>query len=77
MRARGKTAVVIDHDMQLINLFGRFPNFFPRRPGIARLCWSIYEKKDGMNKFLQALSITYRRDETTEETRGLTRKEEG
>jgi ATP-binding cassette, sub-family E, member 1 len=65
VRSRGKTAVVIDHDMQLIDLLADSLIFFQGDPGLRGFAGQSMKKQDGMNNFLQALSITYRRDETT------------
>jgi ATP-binding cassette, sub-family E, member 1 len=65
VRAKGKTAVVIDHDMQLIDLISDSLILFHGHPGTLGTACSPVSKLEGMNKFLEALSITYRRDETT------------
>lgn len=65
VRAQGKSAIIIDHDMQLIDLVADTLVIFEGRPGIQGLATAPMKKEEGMNRFLQALSITYRRDETT------------
>jgi ATP-binding cassette subfamily E protein 1 len=65
VRGRGKTAVVIDHDMQLVDLLADSLIFFRGEPGLRGLAGQSMKKEDGMNRFLATLSITYRRDETT------------
>jgi ATP-binding cassette, sub-family E, member 1 len=65
VRARGKTAIVIDHDMQLIDLLADSLIFFEGTPGSKGTASQPMKKEEGMNRFLEALSITYRRDETT------------
>lgn len=65
VRARGKTAIVIDHDMQLIDLLADSLIFFRGEPGTHGMAGHPMKKEEGMNKFLESLSITYRRDETT------------
>jgi ATP-binding cassette subfamily E protein 1 len=65
IRAQGKSAIIIDHDMQLIDLVADTLIIFEGRPGLEGNATSPMRKEEGMNRFLKALSITYRRDETT------------
>jgi ATP-binding cassette, sub-family E, member 1 len=65
VRGRGKTAIVIDHDMQLVDLLADSLIFFHGEPGLRGLAGQSMKKEEGMNKFLATLSVTYRRDETT------------
>lgn len=65
VRAQGKSAIIIDHDMQLIDLVADTLVIFEGKPGIQGVATAPMKKEEGMNRFLQALSITYRRDETT------------
>jgi len=65
VRAQGKSAIVIDHDMQLIDLVADTLVIFEGRPALEGLATAPMRKEDGMNRFLKALSITYRRDETS------------
>lgn len=65
VRAQGKSAIIIDHDLQLIDLVSDTLVIFEGEPGVAGTATAPMRKEDGMNRFLKALSITYRRDETT------------
>ncbi|HXV45528.1 MAG TPA: ribosome biogenesis/translation initiation ATPase RLI [Nitrososphaera sp.] len=65
VRAQGKSAIIIDHDMQLIDLVADTMVIFEGKPGIEGSATAPMRKEEGMNRFLHALSITYRRDETT------------
>ena len=65
VRAQGKSAIVIDHDMQLIDLVADTLIIFEGKPGIEGSATAPIRKEEGMNRFLKELSITYRRDETT------------
>ncbi|MFL6489873.1 MAG: ribosome biogenesis/translation initiation ATPase RLI [Nitrososphaera sp.] len=65
VRAQGKSAIIIDHDVQLIDLVADSLVIFEGRPGLEGSATAPIKKEEGMNRFLKALSITYRRDETT------------
>ncbi len=65
VRAQGRSAIIIEHDMQLIDLVADTLVIFEGEPGRRGLATAPMRKEDGMNRFLKALSITYRRDETT------------
>jgi ATP-binding cassette, sub-family E, member 1 len=65
IRAQGKSAIIIDHDIQLIDLVADSLVIFEGQPGLEGYATEPIKKEEGMNRFLKALSITYRRDETT------------
>jgi ATP-binding cassette subfamily E protein 1 len=65
VKAQGKSAIIIDHDMQLIDLVSDTLVIFEGEPGAKGTATAPMRKEDGMNRFLKALAITYRRDETT------------
>ena len=65
VRGRGKTAVVIDHDMHLVDLLADSLILFQGDPGLRGFANQLMNKEEAMNKFLATLAITYRRDETT------------
>jgi ATP-binding cassette subfamily E protein 1 len=65
VRAQGKSAIIVDHDMQLIDLVADTLVIFEGQPGVEGNATAPMRKEDGMNRFLKTLSITYRRDETT------------
>jgi ATP-binding cassette, sub-family E, member 1 len=65
VRSQGKSAIIIDHDMQLIDLVADSLVIFEGYPGLEGSAGSPIHKEPGMNQFLKALSITYRRDENT------------
>jgi ATP-binding cassette subfamily E protein 1 len=65
VRAQGRSAIIIEHDMQLIDLVADTLVIFEGEPGRQGLATAPMRKEEGMNRFLKALSITYRRDETT------------
>lgn len=65
VRAQGKSAIIVDHDMQMIDLVADTLVIFEGKPGVEGHATTPMRKEEGMNRFLRALSITYRRDETT------------
>jgi ATP-binding cassette subfamily E protein 1 len=65
VRSMGKTAVVIDHDIQLVDIVADSLMIFTGEPGRRGLASKPLGKSQGMNLFLKELGITYRRDITT------------
>jgi ATP-binding cassette, sub-family E, member 1 len=64
-KSNGKSALIIDHDIQLIDLVSDRLVMFEGNPGIKGAGTSPTTKEIGMNNFLESLSISFRRDETT------------
>lgn len=65
VRSMGKTALVIDHDIQLVDIVADSLMIFSGEPGRRGHASRPLGKSDGMNAFLTELGITYRRDVTT------------
>lgn len=65
VRSYGKSAIIIDHDIQLMDLISDSLVIFHGNPGREGHATSPMSKADGMNQFLKSLDITYRRDETS------------
>ncbi len=65
IKAKGKSALVIDHDIQLIDLVSDSLIIFNGIPGVKGEGSSPMTKEIGMNEFLKSLNISFRRDETT------------
>ncbi|MEO9278237.1 MAG: ribosome biogenesis/translation initiation ATPase RLI [Nitrososphaera sp.] len=65
VRSYGKSAIIIDHDIQLMDLISDSLVIFHGTPGREGRATSPMPKVDGMNQFLRSLDITYRRDETS------------
>jgi ATP-binding cassette, sub-family E, member 1 len=65
IKSKGKSALIIDHDIQLIDLVSDSLIIFNGIPGIEGVGSSPITKEIGMNKFLKSLNISFRRDETT------------
>ena len=65
VRAQAKSAIIIDHDMQLIDIVADSLIIFNGNPSVKGIATQPISKIEGMNLFLKDLSITYRRDEST------------
>ena len=69
VRSYAKSAIVIDHDIQLMDLISDKMVIFEGVSGIAGHGTSPLTKAEAMNKFLKSLDITFRRDEATRRPR--------
>jgi ATP-binding cassette, sub-family E, member 1 len=65
VRSMGKTALVIDHDIQLVDIVADSLMIFSGEPGRKGHASKPLPKNEGMNTFLKQLGITYRRDINT------------
>jgi ATP-binding cassette, sub-family E, member 1 len=65
VKARGKAAVVIDHDLQVVDIVSDRLLVFSGDPAVSGEATSPLTKEDGMNKFLKEVGLTYRRDVNT------------
>ena len=69
IRSYGKSAIIIDHDLQLLDLVSDSMVIFEGKSGINGNASAPLSKKDAMNKFLKSLNITFRRDEKSSRPR--------
>jgi ATP-binding cassette subfamily E protein 1 len=65
VKGRGRSAIVIDHDIQLIDLVSDSLLVFSGKPGKEGHATEPLGKEEGMNNFLKGVGLTYRRDLTT------------
>jgi len=63
VRSYSKSAIIIDHDLQLMDLISDSMVIFEGTSGVNGHATSPLSKTDGMNRFLKSLEITFRRDE--------------
>ncbi len=63
VRSFGKSAIVIDHDLQLMDLISDTMIIFEGESGVIGKATSPMPKADAMNQFLKSLDMTFRRDE--------------
>lgn len=65
VRSYAKSAIIIDHDIQLMDLISDTMVIFEGKSGKHGQGTSPMSKADAMNRFLNSLDITFRRDEHT------------
>ena len=63
VRSYSKSAIIIDHDLQLMDLISDSMVIFEGTSGVNGHATSPLSKTEGMNQFLKSLEITFRRDE--------------
>ena len=63
VRSYGKSAIVIDHDLQLMDLVSDSMIIFEGEAGKAGTATVPMPKPEAMNRFLKSLDMTFRRDE--------------
>ncbi len=63
VRSYGKSAIVIDHDLLLMDLISDSMVIFDGISGVEGHASSPLSKTEAMNRFLRSLDITFRRDE--------------
>ncbi|HWP78526.1 MAG TPA: ribosome biogenesis/translation initiation ATPase RLI [Candidatus Nitrosotenuis sp.] len=65
VRSYAKSAIIIDHDIQLMDLISDTMVIFEGISGLEGHASSPLTKSEAMNRFLRSLEITFRRDEQT------------
>lgn len=63
------TAMVVDHDIYMIDLLSNRLMVFDGEPGEKGFANGPFEMEEGMNRFLKNLGITFRRDKDTNRPR--------
>jgi ATP-binding cassette subfamily E protein 1 len=63
VRSYGKSAIVIDHDLQLMDLVSDSMIIFEGESGKAGVATTPMSKHEAMNRFLKSLDMSFRRDE--------------
>jgi ATP-binding cassette subfamily E protein 1 len=69
MLQKGKTAVVVDHDLLFIDYLSNKVMVFDGQPAQHGICHGPFTMQIGMNRFLEELNLTFRRDEETHRPR--------
>ena len=63
VRSFGKSAIIIDHDLQLMDLMSDSMIIFEGESGKVGTATSPLPKSEAMNRFLKSLDMSFRRDE--------------
>ena len=63
VRSFGKSAIIIDHDLQLMDLMSDSMIIFEGESGKTGTATSPLPKSEAMNRFLKSLDMSFRRDE--------------
>jgi ATP-binding cassette subfamily E protein 1 len=69
VRSFGKSAIIIDHDLQLMDLTSDSMVIFEGESGRSGHATSPMNKADAMNRFLKSLDMSFRRDEKSQRPR--------
>ncbi|MBC7110329.1 MAG: ribosome biogenesis/translation initiation ATPase RLI, partial [Archaeoglobi archaeon] len=64
-----RSILVVDHDIYMIDLLAERLMVFSGEPGVRGEASSPLPMREGMNRFLKSLGITFRRDEETKRPR--------
>ena len=65
MENRGRSALVVDHDVYMIDVMCDSLMVFGGEPGRSGVGAGPFDLRDGMNQFLKNVDITFRRDRET------------
>jgi ATP-binding cassette subfamily E protein 1 len=69
MEKRGRSALVVDHDIYFLDMVSDSMMVFSGRPAIEGIGEGPFDMRSGMNKFLGAVDVTFRRDSETNRPR--------
>ena len=69
MEKRGRSALIVDHDIYFLDMVSDTMMVFEGKPGSEGNATGPYDMRDGMNKFLAGVDVTFRRDNDTDRPR--------
>ena len=69
MEKSGRSGMIVDHDIYFLDMVSDSMMVFSGDPGRKGVCDGPFDMRDGMNKFLHAVDITFRRDAETHRPR--------
>ncbi|MCQ2085286.1 MAG: ribosome biogenesis/translation initiation ATPase RLI, partial [archaeon] len=69
MDKSGRSAMIVDHDIYFIDMVADSIMVFGGEPGSHGIAEGPFKMREGMNKFLKAVDITFRRDGDTHRPR--------
>ncbi|MEE8198183.1 MAG: ribosome biogenesis/translation initiation ATPase RLI, partial [Thermoplasmata archaeon] len=64
-----KTALIVDHDVYFIDMVADSLMVFTGEPGQTGRGTGPYPMRDGMNRFLREVDVSFRRDRDTQRPR--------
>lgn len=69
MEKSGRSGMVVDHDIYFLDMVSDSMMVFGGEPGVHGVGEGPFDMRDGMNKFLSAVDITFRRDADSQRPR--------
>ena len=69
MEKSGRSGMIVDHDIYFLDMVSDSMMVFSGEPGRSGVCEGPFDMRDGMNRFLTAVDITFRRDAETHRPR--------
>ena len=69
MDKTGRSAMIVDHDIYFIDMVADSIMVFGGKPGYHGIAEGPFKMREGMNKFLSTVGITFRRDADTHRPR--------
>ncbi|HET6399603.1 MAG TPA: ribosome biogenesis/translation initiation ATPase RLI [Candidatus Thermoplasmatota archaeon] len=69
MEKKGRSALVVDHDVYFLDLVADSMMVFGGEPGVKGVARGPYPMREGMNRFLKDVGVTFRRDNDTRRPR--------
>ena len=69
MDKTGRSAMIVDHDIYFIDMVADSIMVFGGNPGYHGIAEGPFKMREGMNKFLKSVDITFRRDADTHRPR--------
>jgi len=69
MEKSGKSGMIVDHDIYFLDMVSDSMMVFGGNPGHSGIGEGPFRMRDGMNRFLKAVDITFRRDADTHRPR--------
>lgn len=69
MEKRGRSAMVVDHDIYFLDMVSDSMMVFDGKPGFEGIGTGPFDMRQGMNMFLKKVDITFRRDNDTNRPR--------
>ena len=69
MEKKGRSALIVDHDVYFLDLVSDSMMVFGGEPGVHGVAGGPYPLRDGMNRFLKDVGVTFRRDNETRRPR--------